>query len=209
LQANGSSVSPFIDVMRSGRFLPSRRRLLIAGGSFFAAPFGAFATSPSRNDRLVALLAERRSIWLVRGSEETRATYWSAERGYDREQYLQLCWALRDIQADRVFAMDHGLLDVLAGLQVWLAQNGINAPLEVHSGYRTQATNRRQEGAALNSRHLLGQAADITVPGVTNLKLAGMASVLGRGGTGYYPGRNFVHVDTGDERIWISQPKPG
>ena len=29
---------------------------------------------------------------------------------------------LRDVQADRVFPMDHGLLDVLAGLQAWLAQ---------------------------------------------------------------------------------------
>jgi uncharacterized protein YcbK (DUF882 family) len=195
--------------MRSGGFLRWRRRLLIAGGCLAAAPIGALATSPGRNDRLVALLAKQRSIWLVRGDEETHATYWSAEHGYDRDQYLKLCWALRDIQADRVFAMDHGLLDVLAGLQVWLAQNGINAPLQIHSGYRTQATNRGQEGAALNSRHLVGRAADITMPGVSNLKLAGMASVLGRGGTGYYPGRNFVHVDTGDERIWISQPKPG
>ena len=45
------------------------------------------------------------------------------------------------------------------------------------------------------------------LPGVKNVKLAGMASVLGRGGTGLYPGRNFVHIDTGDERVWVSPPK--
>jgi uncharacterized protein YcbK (DUF882 family) len=47
------------------------------------------------------------------------------------------------------------------------------------------------------------------VPGVKNVRLAGMASVLGRGGTGFYPGRNFVHIDTGEERIWITPPKAG
>jgi uncharacterized protein YcbK (DUF882 family) len=165
------------------------------------------ATAPSNT--LKELLAERRSIWLVRGKEELEATYWSAERGYDREQYLQLCWALRDIQADRVFPIDHGLLDVLAGLQVWLANSGLRAPLEIHSGYRTRTTNQKLEGAALASRHLLGKAADVTVPGVKNVRLAGMASVLGRGGTGFYPGRNFVHIDTGEERIWITPPKAG
>jgi uncharacterized protein YcbK (DUF882 family) len=105
--------------------------------------------------------------------------------------------------------MDHGLLDVLAGLQAWLAKSGVRAPLEIHSGYRTRSTNQKLEGAALSSRHLLGKPADVTVPGVKNVKLAGMASVLGRGGTGFYPGRNFVHIDTGDERVWVSPPKAG
>lgn len=195
--------------MRTANVLLWRRRLLIGSACAAVASPRVFAAAGARNDRLSGLLVERRTVWLVRGGEETRATYWSAEHGYDRDQYLQLCWALRDVQADRVFAMDHGLLDVLAGLQVWLAQGGIKEPLQVHSGYRTRTTNQQLEGAALNSRHLLGQAADITVSGVSNVKLAGMASVLGRGGTGFYPGRNFVHVDTGDERIWISPPKAG
>ncbi len=103
--------------------------------------------------------------------------------------------------------MNHDLLDVLCGVQTWLARNGINAPLRIHSGYRTPQTNQRTEGAALDSRHVVGRAVDISVRGVSNVKLAGMASVLGRGGTGLYPGRNFVHVDTGDERIWIDRPR--
>lgn len=191
-------------------FFRWRRRLLVAAG---CAPLTrVLAAPPARtpgSEALANLLAERRSLWLVRGSEQVRATYWSAERGYDRDQYLQLCWALRDLQADRVFPMDHGLLDVLAGVQAWLAHTGVNAPLEIHSGYRTRSTNQKLESAALNSRHLLGKAADITVTGVKNLKLAQMASVLGRGGTGFYPGRNFVHVDTGDERVWVTPPKAG
>jgi len=194
--------------MSADGFFRWRRRLLVSAACAAVTP--AFASPPpesTASDVLKELLAERRSIWLVRDGEQLQATYWSAERGYDRDQYLQLCWAMRDMQADRVFPMDHGLLDVLAGLQAWLARSGVKAPLEIHSGYRTRNTNQKLEGAALNSRHLVGKAADVTVPGVKNVKLAGMASVLGRGGTGFYPGRNFVHIDTGDERVWISPPK--
>ena len=197
--------------MSPDAFFHWRRRLLVAAGCAAVAPAFAGTSTAARpqNDVLRNLLSERRSIWLVRGKEQLEATYWSAERGYDRDQYLQLCWALRDLQADRVFPMDHQLLDVLAGLQSWLARNGVRAPLEIHSGYRTRSTNQKLEGSALNSRHLVGKAADITVPGVKNLKVAEMASLLGRGGTGFYPGRNFVHVDTGDERVWVSRPKAG
>ena len=159
-----------------------------------------------RDDLRSSLLAQRRELWLVRDRVHTRATWWTAEQGYDRSQYFALCWALRDVQANRVFPMDRRLLDQLAALQGWLAQNGIVRPLEVRSGYRTRATNNRTEGAALASRHLVGQAADITVDGVANLRLAGMASLLGHGGTGFYPGRHFVHVDTGDERVWVTPP---
>jgi uncharacterized protein YcbK (DUF882 family) len=196
--------------MSADGFFRWRRRLLLSAAWAAAAP--AFASPPPQSaagEVLKELLAERRSLWLVRGGEQLQATWWSAERGYDRDQYLQLCWALRDLQADRVFPMDHGLLDVLAGLQTWLTRSGVSAPLEIHSGYRTRHTNQKLEGAALNSRHLVGKAADVTVPGVKNVKLAGMASVLGRGGTGLYPGRNFVHIDTGDERVWVSPPKAG
>ena len=120
---------------------------------------------------------------------------------------LEYFWVLRDLQADRVFPMNHALLDVLCGLQTWLVRTGVDAPLRVHSGYRTPKTNKLTEGAALDSRHIVGRAVDISVAGISNLKLAGMASVLGHGGTGLYPGRNFVHVDTGDERIWIDRPR--
>jgi uncharacterized protein YcbK (DUF882 family) len=196
--------------MSPDAFFLWRRRLLIAAGCAAVAPaLAAPPPSSAASDVMKDLLAERRSIWLVRGGEQTEATYWSADRGYDRDQYLQLCWALRDVQADRVFPIDHGLLDVLAALQAWLARSGVQAPLEIHSGYRTLKTNEKLEGAALDSRHLLGKAADVTVPGVKNLKLAGMASVLGRGGTGLYPGRNFVHIDTGSERVWVTPPKAG
>lgn len=194
----------------------SRRRLLTAAGlSVLPAWAAASPTRPDqsrpRDELLGDLLREQRSLWAVREvgqrRDELRVTYWTAEQGYDRDQYLQLCWLLRDVQADRVFPINHDLLAVLCGVQAWLAREGHVAPLRIYSGYRSLTTNRETEGAALNSRHLLGKAADIGMDGVSNVKLAGIASLLGRGGTGFYPGRRFVHVDTGEERIWISPMK--
>jgi len=193
-----------------------RRRLLTAAGlatlPAWAAPTPVRpAEARPREEILADLLREERSLWAVRetGSrrDEMRITYWTAQRGYDRDQYLQLCWLLRDVQTGRVFPIDHDLLAVLCGVQAWLAREGHQAPLRIYSGYRSLTTNRHTEGAALDSRHLLGKAADIAIDGVTNTKLAGIASVLGRGGTGFYPGRSFVHVDVGDERIWVGPAK--
>ncbi|HKO66715.1 MAG TPA: DUF882 domain-containing protein [Burkholderiaceae bacterium] len=195
--------------MSPGEFSKIRRQLLFtaAGGFCLAAADARAAPEATPEDRLRALLSDRRTLRLIRGDEKVEATYWSADAGYNRDEYLNLCWVLRDQQANRVFPMNHALLDVLCGLQAWLARTGVDAPLRIHSGYRTPKTNKRTEGAALDSRHIVGRAADISVVGVSNLKLAGMASLLGRGGTGLYPGRNFVHVDTGDERIWIDRPR--
>ncbi len=190
--------------MTSTAFSASRRQLLLACGA--ACPLvskAAAAAVDTPESRLRELLSDRRSLRLMRGTEQLNATYWTVDGGYNHDEYLNICWLLRDVQADRVFPMNHALLDVLGGLQAWLARTGVDAPLRIHSGFRTTRTNRMTEGAALDSRHIVGRAVDISVAGVPNLRLAGMASVLGHGGTGLYPGRNFVHVDTGDERIWI------
>ena len=196
--------------MKCHEFSGSRRRLLLAAGSVTAAlavDANAAAGADTPESRLRELLSDRRSLRLMRGDEQLNATYWTADAGYNRDEYLNICWLMRDVRADRVFPMNHGLLDVLCGLQAWLARTGIDAPLRIHSGFRTTKTNQATEGAALDSRHIVGRAADISVAGVSNLKLAGMAALLGHGGTGLYPGRNFVHVDTGDERIWIDRPR--
>jgi uncharacterized protein YcbK (DUF882 family) len=188
-----------------------RRRLLVAAGCALCGTVSLVSAAPAppqpMDPRLAELLKERRTLWVRRGKEELRSTYWTAAQGRNQDEYLQLCWIMRDIQADRVFAMDRSLLDTLAGIQAWLQRSGVNRPIELHSGYRTGQTNSATEGAALNSRHVVGQAADISVSGVSSVKLAGLSSVLGRGGTGFYVGRGFVHVDTGNERVWIDQKR--
>jgi uncharacterized protein YcbK (DUF882 family) len=186
-----------------------------AGASTGAAATGsgAPAASPRKaasgtgsagvEDWRVRLLQGPRSLWLARGEAQVRSTYWTPDAGYDGDAYKEICWLLRDVQANKSFAMSLRLLDVLCGLQNWFAFNGLRQPILVNSGYRTFATNYRTEGAALNSQHLLGRAADITVPGVPVGRLAAMASLFGQGGVGMYVRQGFVHVDTGDERIWI------
>lgn len=186
----------------------SRRRLLMSCGccalTSLAPRVHAQATPSTEQDWRALLLKDQRSLWLVRGDDELRATYWTATGGYDRDQYLQICWLMRDVRANRVFPIDRKLLDILCGVQNWVSRGGAHAPIHVNSGYRTTTTNRSTEGAARNSQHVMGKAVDIVMPGISPVKLAGMASLFGKGGTGFYVGRDFVHVDTGDERIWIN-----
>ncbi|MGH7634227.1 MAG: YcbK family protein, partial [Gemmatimonadaceae bacterium] len=72
------------------------------------------------------------------------------------------------------------------------------------SGYRTPATNARlvAEGAAVNSLHMRGQAADISLRGRTLSQLHTAALSLRGGGVGYYPAHDFIHVDVGPLRTW-------
>jgi uncharacterized protein YcbK (DUF882 family) len=110
---------------------------------------------------------------------------------------------LRDFRTGEVHAIDPALLDLLADLQ---GRTAARRPFEVISGYRSPATNaalrRRSGGVASGSLHMAGQAIDIRVGDVRLRSLQQAALTLGRGGVGYYPASNFVHVDTGRVRAW-------
>jgi len=45
-------------------------------------------------------------------------------------------------------------------------------------------------------------AIDLRMPGINTLKLRQAALGLRRGGVGYYPHSDFIHVDTGRVRQW-------
>jgi uncharacterized protein YcbK (DUF882 family) len=100
--------------------------------------------------------------------------------------------------------MDTTLLNVLAGLYAYYRAYGRSGPVFVTSGYRTQGSNQllSNEGAARNSMHLYGRAADITIPGVPLEHLARVKRYLHAGGLGFYPTRHFIHIDTGSTRSW-------
>jgi len=107
----------------------------------------------------------------------------------------------RDVRQSAPGPMPVLLLDVL-----WLIQTGwrFERPILLHSGYRTPQTNAGLEGAARNSRHMEGQAADIELRDVPVAQVAEAASSFSRlydfMGVGVYPG--FVHVDIGPKRRW-------
>lgn len=85
--------------------------------------------------------------------------------------------------------------------------NKPHADIYILSGYRSPAYNARVGGEKA-SKHMLGQAADISVPGVRPSKVYGLADHLQRdgsvplGGLGKYA--TFVHLDIrGDIARWV------
>lgn len=110
---------------------------------------------------------------------------------------------LRDFRTGDVHAIDPALLDLLHGLA---GRTGTARPFQVISGYRSPATNamlrEHSEGVAKNSLHMQGQAIDIRLADVPLLQLRSAAIAAGRGGVGFYPASDFVHVDTGRVRAW-------
>ena len=144
-----------------------------------------------------------RSLWLKRPAtgEEKRLVYW-AQGQYLVDGYREACHMLRDVQANQTVAMDPVLLDILRGMQGWFEAAGISKPIILNSGYRSPKTNKKIEGAARNSQHLSGKAADIVIPDVPTDYLAKLALYLQGGGVGFYPSKGFVHVDSGNLRVW-------
>jgi uncharacterized protein YcbK (DUF882 family) len=110
---------------------------------------------------------------------------------------------LRDFRTSEVHTIDPALLDLLHELA---GVTRSTQPFQVISGYRSPATNemlrRHSEGVAAGSLHMQGQAIDIRVAGVPLDGLRRAALDLRRGGVGYYPASDFVHVDTGRVRHW-------
>src|SRR5207237_9837442 len=78
-------------------------------------------------------------------------------------------------------------------------------------GCRTPSTNamvrRRSQGVAKFSRQMLGKAMDFYIPGVPLAKLREAGLRAQRGGVGFYPSSNFVHLDTGSVRHWPRMPE--
>ena len=114
--------------------------------------------------------------------------------------YYDLCKVFADTHDKVAVQMDPNLFSVLAKAQGWLSSHQINKPIILTSGYRTEHTNNMTEGAALNSMHLYGKAADIHMEGIPINYLARLLRLSGGAGIGMYSG--FVHVDTWKERSW-------
>lgn len=110
---------------------------------------------------------------------------------------------LRDFRTGEVHEIDAGLLDVLHQLTTL---TGTSRPFQVISGFRSPLTNamlrQRSEGVAAGSLHMKGQAIDIRLADIPLPKLRNAALAVGRGGVGFYPRSDFVHVDTGRVRTW-------
>lgn len=110
---------------------------------------------------------------------------------------------LKDFRNGDEHRMDPALFDVLFDIKL---KTGTHAPFQVISAYRSPATNQmlrdNSTGVAKDSMHLRGQAIDVRLADVPLAKLRSVALDLQKGGVGFYPESQFVHVDTGRVRWW-------
>jgi uncharacterized protein YcbK (DUF882 family) len=134
--------------------------------------------------------------------EALRATYW-ADGKYLPGALDDLDRLLRDFRTGETIRMDVGLLDLLHRLHDRMESS---EPFHIISAYRSPRTNtqliRQGRGVATRSLHMVGKAIDVRLPGRRLRDLRQAALELRRGGVGYYPRSNFVHVDTGRVRFW-------
>lgn len=169
-----------------------------------------------------------RWVWLKRAAtgKEIRRVYWR-DGQLIPGAYEELSWFLRDLRFERMLedkdrrigqALDRGLitrehlspwmlmdpvlLDILYAHTAWLRFYGINEPLLLTSALRHILTNALTEGAARDSWHTKGGAADIVIPGISPIRVASFSRWLAGGGVGLYVTKNFVHVDRGRVRTW-------
>lgn len=178
---------------------PARRRLL-AG----LAAMPALALAGWAGPGLGASFWELpRQLHLYRPAlgKTLKVVYWRDGR-LDPRGYRQVCELMKDHRQDAAYAMDPRLLDLLCAMQAWVAYYGFHDPIQVNSGYRTRKTNSGLEGAARNSMHLYGKAADIVFPGLPTKYVGQLAQRYAGGGVGFYYSSGFVHVDTGRLRTW-------
>lgn len=127
---------------------------------------------------------------------------------FEKGRYLndaldEISFLLRDYRTGDVHPIDPELLDQLHDLKQML---GLYQPFDVICGYRSPLTNARlhaeQSGVANNSFHMHGRAVDIRIERFDLRRIHNAALAMHRGGVGYYPESNFIHLDTGTFRTW-------
>ena len=139
--------------------------------------------------------------------ESITVTYWKEGR-YLRPALAKLNHFFRDARNNRTSNMDPKLIDSLWVAHLIASRTGHDEPLEITSGFRSQATNDmlRAAGykASKNSLHIHGKAVDFRIPSVGSRTLGSLMKAFKKGGVGTYH-RNWggwVHIDTGDVRNW-------
>ncbi|MBV8405163.1 MAG: DUF882 domain-containing protein [Gammaproteobacteria bacterium] len=164
------------------------------GAAVLLLPFGA----------ALARAPERRSLSFVHThTGERLSSVYFQDGEYRAAELGKINELLRDFRTGDVYPIDTGVLDILADLRT-LADR--DEPYEVISGYRSPQTNaalhRHSSGVAEHSLHLQGRAIDVRLPGVPTRRLRELALGMGRGGVGFYPQTDFVHLDNGRVRYW-------
>jgi uncharacterized protein YcbK (DUF882 family) len=181
----------------AGNGMPVHRRQLLIGSLG-----GLAGLACGRASATLVPEASTLSFYHLHTTEKLKITY--RERGEVLADALaEINYFLRDHRSGQAHQIDVALLDTLADLY---EQFGRRGHFEVISGYRSPATNEALRnattGVAKDSLHVHGRAIDVRLTSAATAKLRAAAIALQRGGVGYYPESNFVHLDTGRFRTW-------
>lgn len=143
-------------------------------------------------------------MYSPRTGEKLDMIYW-IEGDYIKDAVQEIHWFMRDWRTNDVKGIDLRTIDIMAASHNLL---DVSEPYMLLSGYRSPKTNAmlrsRSRGVAKNSRHLVGEAADLRLGSrsVNQIYRAGLACRAG--GVGRYSRSNFVHMDCGPVRSWGS-----
>jgi uncharacterized protein YcbK (DUF882 family) len=152
---------------------------------------------------LAPLDAKRRLELTNLHTGETATVTFHDEHDIAPDAMAALRHLLRDYRVNQEHDIDAGLFMQLTDLA---RAADCAAKYEVISGYRSPTTNEHLHdtghGVAEHSLHMQGRAMDVRLKGCPLARLHELALAAKRGGVGYYPRSNFVHLDTGRVRSW-------
>jgi uncharacterized protein YcbK (DUF882 family) len=177
------------------------RQVALAAAGLATVQATAGAARPRRSARSEE---KRLSFYNTHTAESVDALYW-AEGAYVPDGLRLIDRVLRDHRTGAVRPIDRRLLDLLFELRTSLRTT---RPFQIISGFRSPESNAflrglsPSSGVAKQSQHMLGRATDIRVPGIALETLRAAALSMKKGGVGFYPSSNFVHVDVGRVRRW-------
>jgi len=182
-----------------------RRVLLIAPLVTAALPAG----------KLDASSADTRSLKLyhLHTHEKVEIVYKRNGR-YDRAGLRKVNLLLRDWRRNQPTEMNPQLLDLLWAVY---RETGATGYISVVGGFRSPETNTmlrsrsKASGVAERSQHMLGNAVDFFIPGVSLRKLREAGARMQLGGIGYYPrsGSPLIHLDVGKAPNVAPNEPPG
>lgn len=187
------------------------RPILLSAALLIAlSPLFAQASGLSDNTRHERSL----SFYNTHTEEELNVTFWRNGR-YKMNAMEDINRHLRDHRSGHVHDMSPELMTLLYNIKVELQRRHPDKDIIYHviSGYRSPETNAmlraRGGGQAKKSRHMVGDAIDVRVPGIDSAEIRDIAWCMQKGGVGYYRGSDFVHVDMHKVRHWNWSPKAG
>lgn len=176
----------------SRRQFLTRSAVLGAGLYLPGSVFASLAVEPERT----------LSLYNTHTGESLKRVFW-AEGVFIPESLAEINKLLRDHRTNDIAPIDPQLLSLLGAITQSVSPG---ETLHVISGYRSPQSNQaladQSSGVAKHSLHMEGKAIDIRMPGRDLAYLRDSALSLKRGGVGYYPKSQFVHVDTGRVRSW-------